>query len=299
MNWKKLLSFATSESLLLNEPLSRHTTFRVGGPADALFLPTTAQELVQAVQLCKEHSLPCLVIGNGSNLLIRDGGVRGLVIKIGDQMADIHICGTSIHAQAGALLSAVSRAALNASLTGLEFAAGIPGSLGGGLVMNAGAYGGEMVQVVRQVTALVDGKLVTLSRDQLEMGYRTTWLLKNDGIVLEAVLDLKEGDQQQIHAQMDELNRRRREKQPLQYPSAGSTFKRPDGYFAGALIEQAGLKGYCIGDAQVSELHAGFIINRGHATAADLLALIDYVQKIVYEHSGVRLETEVRIYGED
>ena len=299
MNIEKLYAFAPRARVLENEPLARHTTFRVGGPADVLFLPESAQELQRAMELAREAGEDCLVIGNGSNLLVRDGGVRGLVIKLAGPMSGVSVEGTAIRAQAGASLSQVSRAALQASLTGLEFASGIPGSLGGALAMNAGAYGGELSQVVREAMVLMDGRVQTLSREELAMGYRTTRVLREGGIVLSAVLDLKEGDAPQIAETMDELNRRRREKQPLSFPSAGSTFKRPEGYFAGALIEQAGLKGYAIGGAQVSEKHAGFLINRGGATASDLLRLIEYVQERVYAQSGVRLETEVRICGVD
>ena len=299
MNIEKLYAFAPRARVLENEPLARHTTFRVGGPADVLFLPESAEELRRAMELAREVGEDCLVIGNGSNLLVRDGGVRGLVIKLAGPMSGVSVEGTAIRAQAGASLSQVSRAALQASLTGLEFASGIPGSLGGALAMNAGAYGGELSQVVREATALLDGEVRTLSREELAMGYRTSRLLREGGIVLSAVLDLKEGDASEIAETMDELNRRRREKQPLSFPSAGSTFKRPEGYFAGALIEQAGLKGYAIGGAQVSEKHAGFLINRGGATASDLLRLIEYVQERVYAQSGVRLETEVRICGVD
>lgn len=299
MNIEKLYAFAPRARVLENEPLARHTTFRVGGPADVLFLPESAQELQRAMELAREAGEDCLVIGNGSNLLVRDGGVRGLVIKLAGPMSGVSVEGTAIRAQAGASLSQVSRAALQASLTGLEFASGIPGSLGGALAMNAGAYGGELSQVVREAMVLMDGRVQTLSREELAMGYRTTRVLREGGIVLSAVLDLKEGDASQIAETMDELNRRRREKQPLSFPSAGSTFKRPEGYFAGALIEQAGLKGYAIGGAQVSEKHAGFLINRGGATASDLLRLIEYVQERVYAQSGVRLETEVRICGVD
>lgn len=299
MNIEKLYAFAPRARVLENEPLARHTTFRVGGPADVLFLPESAEELQRAMELAREAGEDCLVIGNGSNLLVRDGGVRGLVIKLAGPMSGVSVEGTAIRAQAGASLSQVSRAALQASLTGLEFASGIPGSLGGALAMNAGAYGGELSQVVREAMVLMDGRVQTLSREELVMGYRTTRVLREGGIVLSAVLDLKEGDAPQIAETMDELNRRRREKQPLSFPSAGSTFKRPEGYFAGALIEQAGLKGYAIGGAQVSEKHAGFLINRGGATASDLLRLIEYVQERVYAQSGVRLETEVRICGVD
>lgn len=299
MNIEKLYAFAERERVLTNEPLARHTTFRVGGPADVLFLPKNAEEVERALKVCREEGEECLVIGNGSNLLVRDGGVRGLVIKLAGPMSGVQTEGESIRAQAGALLPQVSRAALEAGLTGLEFASGIPGSLGGGMAMNAGAYGGCLEQVVREARVLRNGRVETLGREALEMGYRTSRVLREGGIVLEAVLDLQRGDREQICAQMDDLSRRRREKQPLSFASAGSTFKRPEGYFAGALIEQAGLKGLSVGDAQVSELHAGFVINRGHATAGQLLELIEQVQRRVYEHSGVRLETEVRICGVD
>lgn len=299
MNIEKLYAIADRARVRVNEPLSRHTTFRVGGPADALLLPKDAQEVARALALCREAGEECLVMGNGSNLLVRDGGVRGLVIRLAEPMSGIQVQGTRIRAQAGALLSQVSRAALEGGLTGLEFASGIPGSLGGGMAMNAGAYGGELAQCVREAVVLHSGWVETLTREELQMGYRTSRVLREGAIVLEATLELQEGDREQIRAQMDELNRRRREKQPLSFASAGSTFKRPQGHFAGALIEQAGLKGLRVGDAQVSELHAGFVINRGHATARELLELIEQVQERVYAHSGVRLETEVRICGVD
>ena len=296
MNIEKLYAFAPRARVLENEPLARHTTFRVGGPADVLFLPESAQELQRAMELAREAGEDCLVIGNGSNLLVRDGGVRGLVIKLAGPMSGVSVEGTAIRAQAGASLSQVSRAALQASLTGLEFASGIPGSLGGALAMNAGAYGGELSQVVREAMVLMDGRVQTLSREELAMGYRTTRVLREGGIVLSAVLDLKEGDAPQIAATMDDLNRRRREKQPLSFPSAGSTFKRLEGYFAGALIEQAGLKGQGIGGAAVSEKHAGFVVNRGGATTDDIRRTMELVQTRVLETSGVQLEPEVRIW---
>ena len=279
--------------------MSAHTTFRVGGPADVLFMPSSPKQLVSAMELAKGHGVPCLVIGNGSNLLVKDGGIRGLVIEVGENMAAVRVEGNTLLAQAGVKLSALSRAALSASLTGLEFASGIPGSLGGAVAMNAGAYGGEMVQVLTRAEVYASGRRMTLTRDELQMGYRTSRVLTEGMVVLSAELTLKKGDPEAIQATMNELNRRRREKQPLAYPSAGSTFKRPEGHFAGALIEQAGLKGRGVGGAQVSELHAGFIINRGGATARDVLDLIRLVQDTVYGQSQVRLEPEVRILGED
>ncbi len=295
----ELYALSSPGQVLEHEPMSAHTTFRVGGPADVLFMPSSPKQLVSAMELAKGHGVPCLVIGNGSNLLVKDGGIRGLVIEVGENMAAVRVEGNTLLAQAGVKLSALSRAALSASLTGLEFASGIPGSLGGAVAMNAGAYGGEMVQVLTRAEVYASGRRMTLTRDELQMGYRTSRVLTEGMVVLSAELTLKKGDPEAIQATMNELNRRRREKQPLAYPSAGSTFKRPEGHFAGALIEQAGLKGRGVGGAQVSELHAGFIINRGGATARDVLDLIRLVQDTVYGQSQVRLEPEVRILGED
>ena len=295
----ELYALSSPGQVLEHEPMSAHTTFRVGGPADVLFMPSSPKQLVSAMELAKGHGVPCLVIGNGSNLLVKDGGIRGLVIEVGENMAAVRVEGNTLLAQAGVKLSTLSRAALSASLTGLEFASGIPGSLGGAVAMNAGAYGGEMVQVLTRAEVYASGRRMTLTRDELQMGYRTSRVLTEGMVVLSVELTLKKGDPEAIQATMNELNRRRREKQPLAYPSAGSTFKRPEGHFAGALIEQAGLKGRGVGGAQVSELHAGFIINRGGATARDVLDLIRLVQDTVYGQSQVRLEPEVRILGED
>ena len=282
-----------------HEPMSSHTTFRVGGPADVLFRPASPKEVTQALEIAARCGTPCQVIGNGSNLLVRDGGIRGLVIEIGEGMSAIRVEGTRIEAQAGARLAALSRAAMEASLTGLEFASGIPGTVGGAVAMNAGAYNGEMSQVLVDAQVYADGRILTLSREELALGYRTSRVLEEGMVVLSARFELKEGDQAAIRDTMNDLNRRRREKQPLSYPSAGSTFKRPLGHYAGALIEQAHLKGCTVGGAQVSELHAGFIINAGGATARDILDLIKLVQDRVYALSGVRLEPEVRILGEE
>ena len=282
-----------------HEPMSSHTTFRVGGPADVLFRPASPKEVTQALEIAARCGTPCQVIGNGSNLLVRDGGIRGLVIEIGEGMSAIRVEGTRIEAQAGARLAALSRAAMEASLTGLEFASGIPGTVGGAVAMNAGAYNGEMSQVLVDAQVYADGRILTLSREELALGYRTSRVLEEGMVVLSARFELKEGDQAAIRDNMNDLNRRRREKQPLSYPSAGSTFKRPLGHYAGALIEQAHLKGCTVGGAQVSELHAGFIINAGGATARDILDLIKLVQDRVYALSGVRLEPEVRILGEE
>lgn len=285
--------------VLMNEPMCRHTTFRVGGPADVMFFPQSAEELQRAMALARAQGAGALVIGNGSNLVVRDGGVRGLVIVLGEHMARIGVEGACLRAQAGAMLARVSAAAQEAGLSGLEFASGIPGTLGGGCAMNAGAYGGQLSDVLSCATVLLDGEVRTLSRDEMQMSYRSTLPLRAGGIVLETKFELHADDPAEIMARMKELNARRRDKQPLNLPSAGSTFKRPEGRFAGALIEGCGLKGARVGGAQVSEKHAGFIVNTGGATASDILGLIALVQRRVLAETGVALETEVRIVGED
>ncbi len=293
-----LLSFAQPSQLLENEPMSRHTTFRVGGPADVLFMPRGPEEVRRALDAAREAGVPAVVIGNGSNLIVRDGGIRGLVIALGEGMSRVERDGNVIVAQAGASLARVAAFAQEAGLAGLEFVSGIPGTLGGGCAMNAGAYNGQLEDVLIDAYVLLNGEFRTLTRDELQMGYRTSLPLREGGVVLSARFGLEPGDPAAIAARMRELNARRREKQPLNYPSAGSTFKRPEGHFAGALIEQAGLKGRSVGGAQVSEKHAGFIVNTGSATAADILALIAEVQDVIQERFGVRMETEVRVLGE-
>ena len=293
-----LRALAPEARLLLNEPMSRHTTFRVGGPADVLFMPQSDEQLLGALDAAARCGVPALVIGNGSNLLVRDGGLRGLVIALGEEYGDIRITGNILEAQAGATLAKVAAAAQSHGLSGLEFASGIPGTLGGGCAMNAGAYNGQLSDVLVDARVLLDGCLQTFPREGLEMGYRTTLPLCRGGIVLSARFELRPDDPEAIAARMRELNARRRDKQPLNYPSAGSVFKRPEGRFAGKLIEDAGLKGRSIGGALVSEKHAGFIVNTGGATAGDVLALIALIQDEVQARFGVRLETEVRILGE-
>ena len=287
-------------TLLLNEPLAPYTTFRVGGEAEALFLPGENWGAVpKAVKIAKEAGIPAWVMGNGSNLLISDEGLPGLVIRIGKDMGCVQVMDQSICAEAGASLAKIANEALQAGLTGLEFASGIPGTLGGGIVMNAGAYGGELKDVLGVVTYLTeDGEIKTVPAEELELGYRTSRFQTDGGVVLTALLALKQGDPDEIRAKMQDFNNRRKEKQPLEYPSAGSTFKRPEGYFAGALIEEAGLKGYTVGGAQVSEKHAGFVVNKGDASAQDIYTLIRDVQKKVEETSGVRLEPEVKMWGD-
>lgn len=302
MNLADMLRAATSTAQVLeHEPMARHTTMRVGGPAEILFSPASEGELLFAVREAKRAGAPFRIIGNGSNLLVLDGGLPGLTIRLGEAFSKISVDGNQIRAQAGALLSRVAAAARDASLTGLEFASGIPGSAGGGMAMNAGAYGGQLSDVFEGCRALdpETGIISALGPAEMALGYRESAALSRGLIVTEAAFRLTAGDRSAIQAKMDDLSARRREKQPLNLPSAGSTFKRPEGYFAGALIEQAGLKGLRVGGACVSEKHAGFVVNDRGATARDVLDLIRLVQARVLEHSGVRLETEVRILGEE
>ncbi len=302
MNLADTLRAATSIAQVLeHEPMARHTTMRVGGPAEILFSPASEGELLFAVREAKRAGAPFRIIGNGSNLLVLDGGLPGLTIRLGEAFSKISVDGNQIRAQAGALLSRVAAAARDASLTGLEFASGIPGSAGGGMAMNAGAYGGQLSDVFEGCRALdpETGIISALGPAEMALGYRESAALSRGLIVTEAAFRLTAGDRSAIQAKMDDLSARRREKQPLNLPSAGSTFKRPEGHFAGALIEQAGLKGLRVGGACVSEKHAGFVVNDRNATARDVLDLIRLVQARVLEHSGVRLETEVRILGEE
>lgn len=294
-----LRAMARGDQILENEPMSRHTTFRVGGPADVMFLPESPAQVVAAIEAAQSAGMPCMVVGNGSNLLVKDGGIRSLVILLGEGMSAISRDGEIVTAQAGASLARVSAFAQAAGLSGLEFASGIPGTLGGGCAMNAGAYGGQLSDVLVDAEVYMDGKVQTLSRDDMQMGYRTTRPLREGGIMLSARFKLTPDDPAAIADRMRDLNARRRDKQPLNYPSAGSTFKRPEGHFAGALIEQAGLKGRSVNGAQVSEKHAGFIVKTGEASAADILELIGIVRREVKAKFGVDLEPEVRIVGED
>ena len=287
------------EKVRISEPMNRHTTFRIGGPADYFLLPSTAEEVKKILEICKEKELPYFILGNGSNLLVSDEGYCGVIIQLYRNYGGITVEGTNIRAGAGALLSQIASAAKNASLTGFEFAGGIPGTLGGAVVMNAGAYGGEMKDVLKEVTVMTEqGEIMTIPAEKLEMGYRTSLVRKAGYLVLEAVISLKAGDVEEIKAIMKDLTEKRVSKQPLEYPSAGSTFKRPEGYFAGKLIMDAGLRGYQVGGAQVSEKHCGFVINKGNATAADVCELMKDVQEKVQEQFGVTLEPEVKFLGE-
>lgn len=296
---KKFCDLLGEERVFTGEAMSRHTTFKIGGPADYFLMPDKDTDVGRIVKICKESAIPYFILGNGSNLLVGDGGYRGAVIQIYKNMSAVTVEGTEITVQAGALLSSVAAAVKNAALTGFEFAGGIPGTMGGAVVMNAGAYGGEMKDVLTEVTVMdEEGEIVTLPADKLELGYRTSIIKTAGYIVLEAKLQLKEGNPEVIRETMKDLTIRRTTKQPLEYPSAGSTFKRPEGYFAGKLIMDSGLAGYQVGGAQVSEKHCGFVINAGGATARDVRTLMDNVRDIVYKKYGVTLEPEVKFLGD-
>ena len=296
---KKLLSILKVEQVKKDEPMKIHTTFRVGGPASYFVTPETEEEVAKVIEVCTQKNVPYYIVGNGSNLLVSDKGYDGVIIQIYKQMSQVEVKGREIYAQAGALLSMVAKRALDTELAGFEFAAGIPGTLGGACVMNAGAYGGEMKDVLKSVTVLdKDGNVKKLAKDELELGYRTSVIAKKGYIVLDAVIELKEGKAEEIKALMDDLKERRITKQPLEYPSAGSTFKRPEGYFAGKLIQDADLRGFQVGGAQVSEKHCGFVINKDGATASDVMELMRQVSDKVYDKFGVRLEPEVKRLGE-
>ncbi len=283
---------------LYNEPMSLHTTFRTGGPVDCLIKIENAEELKGLIKELDDKNEKYYIIGNGSNLLVSDSGIRGTVIQLGDDFSDIKIDGDNIYAASGVLLSVLSKTARDHSLTGLEFASGIPGTLGGAVVMNAGAYDGEMKNVIVCVDAFYDGEFVRIPAEDMHFSYRYSICMEKKMIILGAMMKLEKGDKEKISAKMEELSRKRREKQPIEFPSAGSTFKRPEGYFAGKLIMDCGLAGYSIGGAEVSEKHCGFIINKGGATSTDVYKLIKYVQSEVRSKFGVEMEPEVRFMGE-
>ena len=283
--------------IFMEELMKKHTTFRVGGPADVLVQPDETA-LAAILALCRRYHVSYSFIGNGSNLLVGDKGIRGVVIEMTDPMGNIEVDGTKITAQAGAMLSKIANTAASNGLGGMEFAAGIPGSVGGAVVMNAGAYGGEMKDIIEKVYVLDEnGAQLELDRDALDLGYRHSCIPEKKYIVTKVVLELVPRNEAEIRSEMKELNEKRAEKQPLQYPSAGSTFKRPEGYFAGKLIMDAGLRGYQTGGAQVSEKHCGFVINKDNATAADVCRLLRDVQDKVKEQFGVTLEPEVKFLG--
>lgn len=286
------------ENIRLEELMAKHTTFQIGGPAQVFVTPKTVEEIQQIVQLCNANEVPFFVLGNGSNLLVSDRGMDGVVIQLYHNFSDFQIEKNIVTAKAGAMLAAIGNAAGKAELTGFEFAAGIPGTLGGAVVMNAGAYGGEMKDIIKKVLLMdLDGNIFEKSCEEMDFGYRHSIVEEAHYIVLGAVLELAEGDRDAIRSRMKELSEARREKQPLEFPSAGSTFKRPEGYFAGKLIMDANLRGYRVGGAQISEKHCGFVVNRGGATAADVQKLIKDVQDKVYDTFQVRLEPEVKLVG--
>lgn len=297
--YEYIRTIVPEERLLFHEPMSRHTTFRVGGEAECMAVVETKEELSQLVSYLGRIEQDYFVLGNGSNLLVGDKGYRGIIVKLGPRLSAVGVEKNHIAAGAGALLSRVASVARDAGLSGLEFAAGIPGSIGGAIVMNAGAYGGEMKQIVQMVRVMdKEGEILTLDNDTMEFGYRTSIIRDRPFIVLGVVLKLTPGNRGEISARMEDLMRQRKSKQPLEYPSAGSTFKRPEGYYAGKLIMDAGLRGYRIGGAQVSEKHCGFVINAGGASAADIREVIEEVQERVRDRFHVRLEPEVIFLGD-
>lgn len=297
-NLKKALTSIPELELRYDHGLKEYTTFKIGGKADIFAIPRSKNALVKLLQLLQDYRLPVFILGKGSNIIVGDKGYRGIVIYTGE-LKNVNIEGNIITAEAGITLAALANKALAAGLSGLEFASGIPGSLGGALYMNAGAYGSEMKDIVKGASLLdYFGNEYIYSKEELKLSYRHSILQEKPLIVLSVTMELKEGDKEEIKAKMLELNRRRKEKQPLEWPSAGSTFKRPEGHYVGPMIEELGLKGYRIGDAQISEKHAGFIINRGNATAADVIKLIKLVQDKVYEEKGIKLEPELLFIGE-
>ena len=286
--------------ILFNEPMKEHTSFKIGGPADVMIIPDSEGRIVEAVKFCRENNIKYFIMGNGTNLLVKDGGIRGVVIKIANGFNRIDIDGTRVVCQSGALLSTVANRLLKESLTGFEFASGIPGTIGGAITMNAGAYGGEMKDIVLKVRALdQNNKIVELTKDDMDFRYRGSRVVDEGLVVLAAEFQLEKGEYSKIEERMKDLTHQRTSKQPLEFPSGGSTFKRPEGYYAGKLIDDAGLRGIRYGDAQVSEKHCGFIVNTGKATFHDVYMLIQTVQKIVHDKFGVLLEPEIKIIGDD
>lgn len=292
--YEYLISQVPAECVLQNESMAKHTTFRVGGEADFFVEIGSAEELSNIIKYLKQTDHQYFILGNGSNLLVGDKGYEGVILHLGERFSDVSVDGRSIIAKAGALLSVVAKTAAKQSLSGMEFASGIPGTIGGAVVMNAGAYDGEMKQIITEVTVMDEnGEIMTLDNETMEFGYRTSIIKNRPFIVLSAKMTLEEGDAEVIRAKMDDFAERRRSKQPLEFPSAGSTFKRPEGYFAGKLIMEAGLRGYRIGGAQVAEKHCGFVINMGNATAADISELMEEVTERVEKQFSVTLEPEV------
>ncbi|MGB8454179.1 MAG: UDP-N-acetylmuramate dehydrogenase [Anaerocolumna sp.] len=299
--YQKLKTILNDKQIMIEEPLARHTTFEIGGPVQFLVLPESISQVAAAVKLCREENIPFYIMGNGSNLLVSDNGYQGTIIKLSQAFSKISIDGEryTIRAEAGVLLSKLANEIAGHSMTGFEFAAGIPGTLGGAVTMNAGAYDGEIKQTIMEAVVLdQEGNVLKLNKEELKMGYRTTIIQDKHYIVLEAAFGLVSGNKADIFHKIKELNARRREKQPLDFPSAGSTFKRPSGYYAGKLIMDSGLRGYQVGRAQVSEKHCGFVINKGGATAGEVKTLINNVIEIVNLRFGVALEPEVKFLGD-
>ncbi len=295
---QKLAELVEEDHLFLQEPMKKHTTFRVGGPAE-VYIKGTKEECQKVYRFCTEEKIPCMILGNCSNVLISDKGLKGVVLECGEKMSEICVEENLIQVEAGAHLAKIARIAYEHSLIGLEFAAGIPGSLGGAIVMNAGAYGGEIKDVLESVHVLTkEGELLELSGEELGLSYRHSVIPEKEWLVVDATLRLQKGNQVESKEKMDSYRQKRVASQPLEYPSAGSTFKRPEGHFAGKLIEDAGLKGYRIGGAMVAEKHAGFVINYDQASAKDIYDLIEYVKKTVMEQFQVQLEAEVKILGD-
>jgi len=298
--YSEILNFLPADCLLFHEEMKKHTTFGIGGPVDIMALPRDEDDVRTLISFCRQRDIPLFIFGMGSNLLVRDGGIRGIAIKLGENLDAVDVIGDIIQAQAGVKLATLARIAAFHSLTGLEFAEGIPGSLGGAVVMNAGAYNGEMESIVIDVTAIgPDSNLQTFKAQEMQFSYRHSIFQRNEFIVLSARLQLVSGERQEIENRMHEYARRREEKQPLDKPSAGSIFKRPQGFYVGPMLEELGLKGFRIGGAQVSAKHAGFIVNSGQATASDVLQLINYIQEKARERFGVELQTEIRVVGEE
>lgn len=293
-----LKALVGDNNLIENEPMSKHTTFRIGGKADVFVTPDSDKSLMACVEYVKSNNIPYYIVGNGSNLLVRDNGFRGVIIQLYKGFSDILVKDNVIVAKAGALLSAVARTALNNSLTGMECLSGIPGTIGGAICMNAGAYGSEMKDIVVETKVINNGKLEIIDNTSSDFGYRTSRIMRENMVVVETTIKLEKGNKEDIETKMKELMSQRNLKQPVELPSAGSTFKRPEGYFAAKLIDESGLRGFSVGKAQVSPKHCGFVVNNGGSTAKEVIELMDKVSQVVYEKFGVKLEPEVRIIGE-